>query len=140
MHTATVLVQRDVETCWRAFVEVAKAPSWVPGLKRAEILTRSRGLPEEVHFEFGQGHAYTLVYSYDKKAREISWQPKLGPKAGVTGYVRFIAVATGTEITYALEHGDARGPQDRELGDVTRLADAFSAFILREYTGNAEVP
>lgn len=132
MTTATVLVERDVDTCWRAFIDVVKAPGWVPGLRRAEILTRSRGLPEEVHFEFGQGHAYTLVYSYDKKAREIRWQPKLGPEAGVTGYVRFVAVATGTEITYALEHGDARGPQDRELGDVNRLAETFASFIRRE--------
>lgn len=138
MHTATVLVQRDVETCWRAFTEVAKAPGWVPGLRRGEILTRARGLPEEVHFEFGLGHAYTLVYSYDKKAREIRWQPKLGARAGVTGYVRFVAAGAATEITYALEHGDARGLEDRELGDVGRLADAFAAFIHREYKGNAE--
>lgn len=131
MQTATVLVERDAETCWRAFVDVVKAPSWVPGLARAEILTRARGLPEEVHFEFGQGLAYTLVYSYDKGGREIRWQPKLGKQAGVTGYVRFVTVERGTEVTYALQHGDARGPQDRELGDVTKLAEAFAAFIHR---------
>lgn len=133
MQSATVLVQRDVETCWRAFIEVTKAPGWVPGLSRAEIITRARGLPEEVHFEFGQGHAYTLVYSYDKRAREIRWQPKLGARAGVTGYVRFAALDRVTEITYALEHGDARGPQHREVGDVTRLAESFAAFIHRTY-------
>ena len=148
MQTISVDVNRDVETCWRAFVDVTELPSWVPGLRRAEILTRVRGLPEEVHFEFarerattspGSGRAgtspgplaYTLVYSYDREERVVRWEPKLGKRAGVTGFVRFEPEGTGTRITYGLENGDDRGPAERELGDVRRLAEAFAAWVQR---------
>jgi hypothetical protein len=146
MQTISVDVSRDVETCWRAFVDVTKLPSWVPGLRRAEILTRARGLPEEVHFEFAPSRAatqpgaerasspalaYTLVYSYDREERVVRWEPKLGKRAGVTGFVRFEPAGTSTRITYGLEHGDDRGPVERELGDLRRLADAFAAWVQR---------
>lgn len=132
MQTVTVDVARDQDTCWRAFVDVAQLPRWVPGLKRAEILTRAKGLPEEVHFEFAREHAYTLVYSYDKDEHVVRWQPKLGKNAGVTGFVRFEGIENGwTRLTYGLEQGDARGPAERELGDLQRLADAFRAHVQR---------
>jgi hypothetical protein len=128
MQVVTVDVARDLETCWRAFCDVTKLPAWVPGLRRAEILTRARGLPEEVHFEFRE-LAYTLVYSYDKDERVVRWQPKLGKRAGVTGFVRFEPAGQGTRLTYGLEQGEARGPAERELGDLQRLADAFAAHV-----------
>jgi uncharacterized protein YndB with AHSA1/START domain len=132
MQTVSVDVARDPDTCWRAFVDVAQLPRWVPGLKRAEILTRAKGLPEEVHFEFAREHAYTLVYSYDKAEHVVRWQPKLGKNAGVTGFVRFEAIENGwTRLTYGLEQGDARGPAERELGDLQRLAEAFRAHVQR---------
>jgi uncharacterized protein YndB with AHSA1/START domain len=132
MQTVSVDVARDPDTCWRAFVDVAQLPRWVPGLKRAEILTRAKGLPEEVHFEFAREHAYTLVYSYDKAEHVVRWQPKLGKNAGVTGFVRFEAIENGwTRLTYGLEQGDARGPAERELGDLQRLAEAFSSHVQR---------
>jgi len=131
MQTVTVDVARDPETCWRAFVDVAQLPRWVPGLKRAEILTRARGLAEEVHFEFAQ-LAYTLVYSYDKDEHVVRWQPKLGKREGVSGFVRFDAIENGwTRLTYGLEEGDARGPAERELGDLQRLAQAFCSHVQR---------
>jgi uncharacterized protein YndB with AHSA1/START domain len=132
MQTVTVDVARDPEACWRAFVDVAQLPHWVPGLKRAEILTRAKGLPEEVHFEFARDHAYTLVYAYDKHEHVVRWQPKLGKRAGVTGFVRFDAIDNGgTRLTYGLEQGEARGKDERELGDLQRLADAFKAHVQR---------
>ncbi|HUS29095.1 MAG TPA: SRPBCC family protein [Kofleriaceae bacterium] len=132
MQTVTVDVARDPETCWRAFVDVGQLPRWVPGLKRAEIITRAKGLPEEVHFEFARELAYTLVYSYDKEERVVRWQPKLGKNAGVSGFVRFEAIENGwTRITYGLEQGDARGPAERELGDLQRLAEAFRSHVQR---------
>jgi len=131
MQTVTVDVSRDPETCWRAFVDVAQLPRWVPGLKRAEILTRAKGLPEEVHFEFAQ-LAYTLVYSYDKSEHVVRWQPKLGKREGVSGFVRFDAIENGwSRLTYGLEQGDARSAAERELGDLQRLAQAFSAHVQR---------
>lgn len=132
MQTVSVDVARDPDTCWRAFVDVAQLPRWVPGLKRSEILTRAKGLPEEVHFEFARELAYTLVYSYDKAEHVVRWQPKLGKSAGVTGFVRFEAAENGwTRLTYGLEQGDARGPAERELGDLRRLAEAFKAHVQR---------
>ena len=141
MQTVTVDVASDVETCWRTFVDVAQLPRWVPGLRRAEILTRAKGLPEEVHFEFapeverpgrGAALAYTLVYAYDKDEHVVRWQPKLGKRAGVTGFVRFESIENGgTRLTYGLEQGDERGPAERELGDLQRLADSFKAHVQR---------
>jgi uncharacterized protein YndB with AHSA1/START domain len=132
MQTVSVDVARDPDMCWRAFIDVTQLPRWVPGLKRAEILTRAKGLPEEVHFEFAREHAYTLVYSYDKAEHVVRWQPKLGKNAGVTGFVRFEAIENGwTRLTYGLEQGDARGPAERELGDLQRLAEAFRVHVQR---------
>lgn len=122
MQTVTAFVARDPDSCWRVFTDVALLTSWVPGLRRAEILTRERGMPAEIHFELAS-HAYTLVYRYDKHNREVHWQPKLGADAGVTGFARFEPEGSGTRFTYALEHGDAREP----VGELQPFVDAFAA-------------
>lgn len=130
MQTVTAVVPRDPETCWRLFTDVTQLTSWVPGLRKAQIITGTRAAPSEIHFEFAgpsNDLAYTLVYTYDKANREVHWEPKLGKSAGVTGFVRFEQDADGTRVTYGLEQGDARGAADRELGDVKRLLEAFSA-------------
>jgi hypothetical protein len=129
MQTVTALVPRDADACWRAFIDAARLTAWVPGLRRAQILSKARGLPAEVHFEFANTLAYTLVYTYDRDNREVQWQPKLGPRDGVTGFARFEAHEGGTLVTYGLEHGDARSPEVRELGDQQRLVDAFAAWM-----------
>jgi hypothetical protein len=125
MQTVTKVVSASPDACWSLFTDVTKLTSWVPGLRLAEIITGTRTLPTEIHFEFG-ARAYTLVYTYDRSNREVRWEPKLGPSDGVTGYVRFDADHDGTRITYALRHGDARSSTEREIGDVQRLVDAFS--------------
>lgn len=127
MQMVTVEVARDPDACWRAFVDPTQLTKWVPGLRRAEIISGSRGLPSEIHFEFASELAYTLVYAYDKAAREVRWQPKLGKQAGVTGFVRFEPADDGARMTYGLEHGDARTPAD--LGDLRRLVDAFATWV-----------
>ena len=111
----------------REFVAAATLPLWVPGLRRAQVLSTERGLPSEVHFEFAESLVYTLVYSYSE--HEIRWKPKLGKRDAVTGSVRFEPFDNGTRVTYALEHGDARGPTVRELGDAQKLVDAFVAWM-----------
>ena len=73
MQTVTALVPRSADACWQLFVDVGKLASWVPGLRSAQILTMERGLPAEIHFEL-ETYAYTLVYSYDRVAREVRWQ------------------------------------------------------------------
>ena len=132
MDTVTAFVPRDPNTCWRAFTDARQLTSWVPGLRRADILSKARGLAEEVHFELSD-LAYTLVYSYDAAAREVRWQPKLGRAEGVTGFVRFDPAEGGTQVTYGLEHGEARSATERELGNLEALVAAFVAFVQRAY-------
>lgn len=129
MQTVTTYVPRDAETCWRVFTDVPKLTQWVPGLRHAEILVKSRGMPAEVHFQFAHSLAYTLVYTYDRERHEIHFEPKLGRCEGVTGWVRFETFEAGTRLTYALEHGDGRGAAEREIGDVQRLVDAFATWL-----------
>jgi hypothetical protein len=125
MQTVTAVVSRDPDACWELFTDVTRLTSWVPGLREAEIITGNRTQPTEIHFVFGS-LAYTLVYAYDKQGREVRWEPKLGRREGVTGFVRFEPEADGTRVTYGIEQGDARGQAERELGDAQRLVDAFA--------------
>ncbi len=132
MHTVNASVSADPETCWQLFTDVTLLTSWVPGLREAQIITGSRALPTEIHFEFAGAQStvsYTLVYSYDRTNREVRWEPKLGRQHGVAGFVRFDPEATGSRVTYGLEHGVARPVADREMGDVQRLLEAFVARI-----------
>jgi uncharacterized protein YndB with AHSA1/START domain len=131
VDTVTTFVPRDPETCWRAFTDVRRLASWVPGLHRADILSKAKGLAEEVHFEFASSLAYTLVYTYEADRHEVRWQPKLGRAAGVTGFARFDTAAGGTQLTYGLAHGAARTAADQELGDARALVAAFVAFVAR---------
>ncbi|MBX3157943.1 MAG: SRPBCC family protein [Deltaproteobacteria bacterium] len=124
-QTVTSFVARDPETCWRLFTDAAALVMWVPGLRRAEVLAKERGMPAEIHFEFSESLVYTLAYAYDPAAREVRWQPKLGRRDGVSGSMRFDAGEGGTTLTYTLEHGAGRTPSERELGDIQRTVDAF---------------
>jgi hypothetical protein len=124
-----VVIARDPQTCWRAFIDVTNLVAWVPGLARAQTITMSRGLPGEVHFEFGT-HAYTLVYSYDVDAREVRWHPKIGAREGVSGFAQFQAAPDGgTLVTYGIAQGEARSPDERRLGDPQVLIDAFVGWL-----------
>ena len=132
VETVTAFVARDPGACWRAFTDARQLASWVPGLRRADILSKARGLAAEVHFEFASELAYTLVYTYDADNREVSWQPKLGKAEGVTGFARFDPTPDGgTQITYALEHGEARTAAEQELGSLEALVAAFVAWMQR---------
>ena len=137
MDTVTAFVPRDPATCWRAFTDARRLVDWVPGLRRADILSKTRGLAAEVHFEFANELAYTLVYRYDADRREVSWQPMLGRAEGVSGFARFEPAddngRTGTRITYGLEHGEARTQAELELGKLDALVAAFAAFVERSY-------
>src|SRR4051812_9502546 len=126
MQTVTAVVARDPDACFRLFTDVTLLRTWVPGLRAVEVIAGSRAMPSEIHFEFG-ALSYTLVYTYDKERREVHWEPKLGPREGVTGFVRFDDVPEGTQLTYGLRHGDARNEAERELGDAHRIVDAFVA-------------
>jgi hypothetical protein len=130
VQTVTAVVSRDPDACFRLFTDVTLLRTWVPGLRAVEIIAGTRAQPTEIHFEFG-AHSYTLVYTYDKQHREVHWEPKLGPREGVTGFVRFDDDPVGTRLTYGLRHGDARSQADRELGDAQRIVEAFVARLAR---------
>jgi hypothetical protein len=125
----TTFLARDPETCWRLFTDAASLIAWIPGLRRAEVIAKSRGLPSEIHFEFASSLVYTLAYSYDVERREVRWEPKLGKRDGVRGFARFEPFDDGTRMTYGLEHGDARTAADRELGEPHKLLEAFALFV-----------
>jgi len=129
VQTVTRFVSREPASCWRVFTDAALLTLWVPGLRRAQILAKDRGLPAEVHFEFADSLAYTLVYRYDLERLEVSWEPKLGKRDGVRGYARFERAHGGTQVTYGLEQGEGRGPEERSLGDLATLVDAFATWM-----------
>lgn len=130
MQVATVYVPRAPQACWRLFTDVTLLGAWVPGLRKAQVIAKERGLPAEVHFEFATSLAYTLAYSYDVERREVRWVPKLGRRDGVAGFARFESFDDGTRLTYGLEHGDNRTPADRELGDVEALLGALQRWLV----------
>lgn len=129
MQHVTAFVARDPQTCWRRFTDVALLAAWVPGLRRAQVIAKEKGLPVEVHFEYASSLAYTLVYRYDADRREVRWQPKLGRRDGVTGLARFEAADGGTRLVYELEHGEGRGPEERALGDIDKLVASLVAWL-----------
>lgn len=129
VETMTVFVPRDPATCWRVFTDAGLLPAWVPGLRRAQVITKERGLASEVHFEFASSLTYTLVYTYDRENREVSWQPKLGRRDGVSGFARFEPFDEGTRVILGLEPGDARSPAELELGSLRVLAEAFTTWV-----------
>lgn len=133
VDTVTAFVPRDPNTCWRAFTDARKLTSWVPGLRHADILSKARGFAAEVHFQLEGERAYTLIYAYDADKREVSWQPKIGPAQGVTGFARFDATEGGSQITYGIEHGKARSEVDQALAEPRTLVAAFVAYVERNY-------
>ena len=130
MHVVSAFVPCDPHALWLAFIDVTRLPAWVPGLRRAQTIAMSQGLPGEVHFELGT-HAYTLVYSYDTAERVVRWEPKLGAREGVSGFARFDVAPGGTQLTYGLEQGAARNEDERRFGDTQAMVDAFVAWVTR---------
>ena len=112
--------------CWRVIVDPKWLTRWVPGLRRAVVLSLGPfNLPAEIHFEFSTSLAYTLVYTYDLAAREMRFEPRLGARDGVRGFARIDPADDGARIEYGLEAGAARSPADRDLGDLDALVESF---------------
>jgi hypothetical protein len=132
VQTLTAYVDRDPAHCWRVFIDAALWPLWVPGLRRAQVIAMERGLPAEVHFEYADSLAYTLVYAYDVERREVRWEPKLGKREGVRGFARFEPIDRGARMTYGLEHGEGRTERERALGDPEALVAAFVRWMAAE--------
>jgi len=129
------MVPRAPDACWRALVDAHQLTGWVPGLRRARVVsTEPSGLPSEIVFEFSQSRTYSLAYEYDLGQGLVRWEPRTGKRDGVRGFARVEAADGGTRLTYALEHGVGRTASDLALGDVDELADAFVRWVVRAAT------
>ena len=124
MSTAVAFVPRSPLTCWRVFTDADMFPAWVPGLRKARVITTDdRGRPREILFEFATSRTYSLVYTYDDDQREVRWEPHAGGRDAVRGSARFESAEDGTRMTYELEPGSAAN--ERVVIDADALVDAF---------------
>lgn len=128
MYTAVAFVPRSPGTCWRVFTDATMFPAWIPGLRKARVITTDdHGRPREILFEFSASLTYSLVYTYDELERVVRWEPQLGRRDAVRGSARFEALDDGTRMTYELEPG-VRGA-DRSVGDVDAVVAAFIGWV-----------
>lgn len=131
MRTAMMVLPHSVDACWRAFTDTRLLPAWVPGLRRATVISTAMGLPREILFEFAEARTYTLLYEYDVAAHEVRWQPQLGKRDAVSGHARFSSEAGGTRMEYALEQGDGRTEAERALGSLDVLVASFASWMAK---------
>ncbi len=128
-RVATAHLDHPPEHCLRTFLDVTLLPSWVPGLRRARVVTRDpTGRPSEVSFEFGDSLTYSLVYQYE--GHEVRWTPRVGRKDGIAGRASFEPDGDGCRFTYTLE--PTTHPQrDRPREDPERIVTAFTQRLRR---------
>lgn len=131
MQIVTAVIARPIDECWRVFTDHAVMTKWVPGLVDARLIeTTTDGLPLEIQFEFAAQHIYSLVYTYDREARVVRWEPRPGEHGAVRGFARFTTVDEGTtELTYALEHDVERKAAERVLDQPKLLLTAFQQWM-----------
>jgi len=131
MTTAVAIVPRSPVTCWRVFTDPTMFPAWLPGLRKAQVLsTDDRGRPLEIAFEFATSRTYSLVYSYDDGQREVRWEPQVGRRDAVRGSARFEAEGDGTKFTYELEASTPTN--DRFVVDADEVVSAFVAWVVSQ--------
>lgn len=130
MGSASAVINRSPEHCWRALTDATLLPIWVPGLRRARVIDAGTdGLAREVAFEFSSSLTYSLIYTYDAATLCVRWEPRIGKRDGVRGFARLEPVDGGTRMTYSLEQGDGRNAADQSLGDPAMLIDAFARWV-----------
>ena len=129
LHSHVMFIARSPDTCWQTFIDVGLLVAWVPGLRRAHVVDRwPDGLAREASFELSS-MSYSLVYTYDVAAHEVTWTPRTGARDAVRGFARFEPCEGGTLMTYGLELGPGRKPPDTALEDAGVLVAAFKRFI-----------
>ncbi|HVV83200.1 MAG TPA: SRPBCC family protein [Kofleriaceae bacterium] len=129
MPQVVIDIGRPPEECWAALVDASRFGAWMPGLRKAEILSRHPdGLAHEVAFEFPR-LTYSLVYTYDPARREVRWEPQAGAREAVRGFARIEPHGAGTRMTYKLEQGAGRKSGDLAVGGVHPIIDAFVRWI-----------
>ena len=132
LRSVSCSIARSPDACWRVLIDVEQLEAWVPGLRRARVVsTGADGLPAEVVFEYSASLTYSLVYNYDLAERMVRWEPRTGKRDGVRGFARVEPAEGGSIVTYALEQGGGRTAADLALGDTEALIAAFARWMLR---------
>jgi hypothetical protein len=127
---AIIDVARPPDECWRALTDPSLFPAWMPGLRKAEVLSREPGgLPHEVHFERSASLVYSLVYSYDLATRTIRWEPHEHVRDAVRGFIRIDPHPDGARLTCKLEQGAGRKTGDLSLGSAQTILGAFAHWL-----------
>jgi hypothetical protein len=125
-------IARAPDVCWRALVDVASFPAWMPRLRRAVVRsTDPDGLPREVDFERSESLIYTLLYTYDRAKLELRWEPVRGARDAVRGWARLAPHGDGTRLTYHVEQGAGRSAGELLQGGAHVFVDAFVQFVQR---------
>jgi len=120
--TASVLVPRTPEACWTQFTDATLLTGWVPGLRKADVIGRNAdGTAVEVSFEFDRSLIYSLVYTYDRAAMEVRWEPRVGRRDAVRGSARFHPEDGGTRVVCTLD--------ERTEGEAVALLAAFARWM-----------
>ena len=124
MQTVTAVVKRPPDACWRVLIDPTTFTGWVPGLRRARVVTTDEAnRPREVQFDFGPSRTYSLVYSY--APNEVTWEPGLGKRDAVRGFARIAPTDDGsTTLTYGLE-----GMRPEIELDVDEIVAAFTTWM-----------
>ena len=118
------------DVCWRALTDASQFAAWMPGLRRAEVISsRPDGLPHEVSFEFSATLSYSLVYTYDVGKREVRWEPHTGARDAVRGFARIDAHGAGARMTYKVEQGAHRAAGDLVRGGAHPVIGAFVRWL-----------
>jgi hypothetical protein len=126
------VIRRGPEHCFAAFCDTRRLRSWVPGLRRARLVRAGAdGLPQEVLFEFGEARTYALKYSYQVAQRLVAWAPSTGASDAVRGFASFSEHADGCEMTYSVEAGPGRTPDEALLSDARSVVASFTKWIER---------
>lgn len=103
--TSSIVIDAPAAEVMAAIADFAAYPTWVKGLKSAEVVAESGGVVEQVHFELDAPpirDSYTLEYDW-KSDHEVSWHLVEGRMMhGMDGTYTLRPVGQGTEVTYRL--------------------------------------
>ena len=126
------VIRRSAQACFEAFCDTRRLRSWVPGLRRTKVVRAGEGgLPVEVLFEYGESRTYALKYSYQVGQRLVAWTPKTGAADAVRGFAQFSEHPDGCEMTYSVEAGEGRTPDEIMMSDARAVVASFTAWMLR---------